>query len=274
MRIKTKNLTTSGLADTGLLFVVGLFFLTIAFATVYVSYFGLAPLPKPNAPEGVSAAASLSLPKPAPAISSEPAIVNDKNKEFLDSLPRIPVKEIFIGSYGTVDKGILDELRDEVENTYGVKTTLLNPSAAIPKVEPFYDKDHNRYNSDVLLKSVEQLSNMYGQATRFLYVVDINMSSFSDEKSPQAEWLRAEKGQNAAIISLYAFHVGGRDALLDRAKKTAIRALGITVGFGFSPSAGNVSCLMSPALTLAALDAKGNALCDPEAETVGRIFQK
>lgn len=270
MSIKAKNFTKGGFADAGLLFAAGLFFLTLALTVVYFSYFGLAPLPKSNAVAEMSAAASMSFPGPAAV-----AVLNEnENKEFLNSLPQIRVKEIFIGSYGAADKEILGKLRNKIEKTYGVKTTLLNPGPAIPKEEPFYSKDGNRYNSDVLQKSVEGLSSVYGQAARFLYVVDLNMSSFSDENPPQAEWLRAEKGQNAGLISLYSFRADGQQTLLKRAEKVALRALGITVGLESSPSTKDESCIMYPALTLEELDAQGNALCDPEAQAAERIFQK
>lgn len=278
MKKKTKNFK-KGKADAGLLFVVGLFFLTLAFVVVYFSYFGLAPLSKSNkvanTSEKMSAAAVLTISDSTPpvheATSSSEIKDEEQNQAFLASLPVTPVKEIFIGTYGGVDKEILEGLRSGVEKTYGVKTTILNPGPVIPKEEPFYNKSRNQYNSDVLFKSIQQSSAVYGPAVRFLYVVDLNMSSFS-EWSPSPSWLRADSGANAALVSLFAF--GKRPLLSERVEKAAVRALGITVGFGSSPSAADPSCIMYPALTLRDLDAQKNTLCSPESEAVARIFQK
>lgn len=277
MRLKTKRFT-EGKADAGLLFVAGLFFLTLALVVVYVSYFGLSPLPKSNKAtdntEGMSAAAVLSFPEPI-LDSNETAIpgeiqAEEQNKIFFASLSSVPVKEVFIGSYGAVDKEILEGLRSKIEKTYGVKTTLLNPGPAVPKEEPFYNKSRNQYNSDVLFKSVEQSSAVYGPAVRFLYVVDLNLSSFS-EWAPEPSWLRAEKDINAAIVSLASFGKN-TNVLSVRVGKAAVRALGITVGFDSTPSVADASCVMYPALTVEDLDAQGNTLCSPELEAVGRVF--
>jgi predicted Zn-dependent protease len=274
MHARTKNLN-AGFADAGLLFVTGLFFFTTAFTVAYFSYFGLSPLPQSNKTEGMPAAAALSLPEPeTPASTEVENPSGGENQAFFKSLPAVPVKEIFIGSYGTVEKEILERLQNKIEKTYGVKTTLLNSGPVIPKEEPFYDKSRNRYNSDVLQKSVEQSSAVYGQTARFLYVVDLDMSSFSDEESFGGQWLRAQRGQNAAIVSLQALRAGEREIFSERAEKTAIRALGITVGFDLSPSAADASCLMHPALTVEELDAQKNALCAPEDEVIARVFKR
>jgi predicted Zn-dependent protease len=283
MRLKTKNFT-EGKADAGLLFVAGLFFLTLAGVVVYFSYFGTDPLPRlnktSNGREGMSAAAVRSLSEVrtvSDEITSLVGIRDDgqdetQNKVFFASLSAIPVKEIFIGSYGSMDKEILEGLRSSIEKTYGVETTLLNPGPAIPKEEPFYNKSRNQYNSDVLFKSVQQSSAIYGPAVRFLYVADINMSSFS-VWAPEPSWLRAEKDVNAAIVS---FSVFGQktDVLLGRVEKAAVRALGITVGFDSTPSVADASCVMYPALTVEDLDMQNSALCHPESEAVARVFQK
>jgi predicted Zn-dependent protease len=278
--IKNFNSFNRKKADAGLLFVAGLFFLVLAFAVVYFSHFGLAPFQKMNNEKEMSAAAALSLAS-APASNDTEIKSKTENEAFLASLSQTPVKEIFIGSYGVADKEILEELRSELEKVYGVQTTLLNPGPAIPKEEPFYNKTRGQYNSDVLQKSIEQSSSAYGQAVRFLYVADVNMSSFS-EWSPEAPWLRADKNTNAALLSIHSFRINNstlgkesaRQILLERAKKSAIRALGVTVGFGFSSSAADTSCIMYPALTLKELDAEQSELCSPEKEAVGRVFQE
>lgn len=282
MSIKIKNLK-EGKADTGLLFVAGVFFLTLAFAVVYVSHFGLAPLPKAQRAGGTSAAAALSFSDPVSvpddSIYSNKTSSEEQNQAFVSSLTKVPVKEIFIGSYGVVDKEILEDMRNKVENTFGVKTTLLNPGPAVPKEEPFYNKSRNQYNSDVLLKSVEQSSSMYGQSVRFLYVVDMDMTSFF-EWSSRAPWLRAESGQNAALVSIHTLRAANttsqetlQQTLSARAQKAALRALGVTVGFDVSPSATDASCITYPALTLEELDAQGNTLCSPESEAVAHVFK-
>lgn len=283
MRRKTKHFT-EGKADAGLLFVAGLFFLTLAGVVVYFSYFGMDPLPRlnkaSNGREGMSAAAAWSLPEVGTAsdeITSLVGIRDDEqneaqNKVFFASLSAIPVKEIFIGSYGFVDKGILEGLRSNLEKAYGVETTLLNPGPAVPKEEPFYNKNRNQYNSDVLFKSVQQSSAVYGPAVRFLYVADLNMSSFS-AWAPEPSWLRAEKDVNAAIVSFSAFGQT-TDVLSGRLEKAAVRALGITVGFDLTPSVADTSCVMYPALTVEDLDTQNSALCHPESEAVARVFQK
>lgn len=282
MSTEIKNFK-EGKADTGLLFVAGLFFLTIAFAIVYFSHFGIAPLPKANKSGGMSATAALSLSDPTPVFSDSASLNETQNEEqnqaFISSLPKASVKEIFIGSYGAVNKEILESIRNKVEEVFGVKTTLLNPGPAVPKEEPFYSKNRNQYNSDVLLKSIEQSSAPYGQTVRFLYVVDMDMTSFF-EWSPGAPWLRAESGQNAALISLHSFRAVNmpsqevlQQTISGRAEKAALRALGVAVGFDASPSAADASCVMFPALTLEELDAQGNTLCSPESEAVARVFK-
>lgn len=274
-----------GQVDTGLCFVAGLFFLTIAVSVVYVSHFGLSPLPQAHKITGMSAVAVLSLPEFTPisdeSVSAHATPNEAQNQAFISSLTSVPVKEIFIGSYGTVDKETLEGLQSDLENTLRVKTTILNPGPAVPKEEPFYDKHRNQYNSDVLLKSIEQSSAPYGQTVRFLYVVDIDMASFF-EWSPGAPWIRADNGQNAALVSLHAFHANTsgsasqkvpQQTVSERAKKAALRALGITVGFDVSPSVANAACIMYPVLTLEALDAQGNTFCSPELEAAPQVFK-
>jgi predicted Zn-dependent protease len=166
-----------------------------------------------------------------------------------------------------------------MEKTFGVRATILNPGPAIPKTEPFYDKTRGQYNSDILVKSVEQSSATYGQSVRFLYVVDLKLASFS-EWAPAPSWARANSGSNAALLSIYDFHKDGngketsKDVLLERAEKSAMRALGITVGFDASPSVADASCIMHPTLIMEELDNQKNVFCSPELEALAQIFQK
>lgn len=276
MRTKRKNSCLnrqSGKADAGLLFVAGLFFLTLALAITYVSRFGLAPLPKQveKMPASVAGAFTEADPISAP---EDTAPLYEQHSEFYASLAETPVHEIFIGSYGSIDKDILEKLRAKIELAFGIKTTLLNPGAPVPKEDPFYDKNTGKYNSDVLIKSVEQSSAAYGQNTRFLYVVDFSMAS---PQSQGAEWLRAHKGENAALISIYPFRSNGitpRQTLLERIEKAAIRAIGTTVGFDASSSVTDSSCVMYPAATLQELDEQESEWCSPEKEAVAQVFQK
>lgn len=276
----------SGNVDAGLLFVAGLFFLTIALVVVYVSRFGLAPLPesKKISQKNLPGAAVLSLSEPTTPVSNEVPLTDEEiqNQTFLDSLPNTPVREVFIGSYGTIDKNILEGLQSTIAETLGVKTTVLAPGAAVPKEEPFFDKTRKQYNSDLLLKSVKQSSEVYGREVRFVYVVDLDMVSFSEPSQTETLWPRTENGANVVLISLNALRkkTGGlstetvQETLLDRAQKIALRGLGATVGFDASPSAKNPSCLMYPAITREELDAEQITLCSPESLAVAKIFQK
>ncbi len=272
MKIKTKNFK-EGKADTGLLFVAGIFFLTLAFAGAYFSHFGLALLPKEKMNGMKAPVASVSAPSEQTNLFvNVPATPDEK---FIASLSQTQVKEIFIGSYGSVDKEILFGIRDEAEKTFGVKITLLNPGAAIPKEAPFYDKNRKQYDGDALMQNIEKVSVPYGQTVRFLYFVDFDMG-VSSGGAPSSAWFRANKGTNAALISLSGLRAKGsltaKGVLSERAKKVAWRALGITVGFGASPSATNSSCLMYPALTIKELDAEAVILCSSETEAISRVF--
>lgn len=277
MPAKLKN-SKEGKADSGLLFVAGIFFLTLAFAAIYFSHFGLEPLSKSNK-MAMTSAAALSSPESASA-SDEAAIpAENANEKFFSSLEETPVKEIFIGSYGVVDKDILEKLRSRVERIFGIRVTLLSPGPAIPKEEPFYNKTRGQYNSDILIKSVEQSSSTYGKSVRFLYVVDLELASFS-EWAPAPSWIRANSGSNAALLSIHDFYKDinnkktSEELLLERAEKSAMRALGITVGFDVSPSVADTSCVMRQILTVEELDAQKNAFCSPEIEALAQVFQK
>lgn len=272
MEVKTKNFR-AGKAPAGFLFVTGIFFLTLAFTVLYFSHFGLEPLPQSAGGDGMAAAA-LGLSQQEPV--SQEVMEETHNKEFLASLSQTPVKEIFIGSYGFVDKEILEGVRGDVEKSFGVKTTILNPGPVVPEAEPFYDKNRRQYNSDVLLKSVVQSSLLYGPEVRFLYVLDAEMDSFSGETPSDATWLRAENGENAALISIHSFreNFSTNALVLERAQKAAMRALGITVGFDTLLSATDSTCVMYPVSSVGELDAGGSEWCLLEQEGVVQVFQK
>lgn len=270
MNIRTNN-SQHGAADTGLLFAAGVFFLTLALAVAYFSYAGLAPLPNTNAAIEAENSPNLDVPAAAALAISDSASVNLENEKFFAALSQVAVKEIFIGSYGAVDGEVLGFLREEIEKTFGVKTTLLNPGAPIPKESPFYDAGRKQYNSDTLLESVKLSSAQYGASVRFLYVVDANMSSFSEKTS--APWVRAENGANASLLSLYGLGEGS-DSFLPRIKKAALYALGTTVGFGLSPSVSDTSCVMYSASSVRELDNQRDAFCSPEADILDRVFVK
>ncbi|MBI2120252.1 MAG: hypothetical protein HYT94_01350 [Parcubacteria group bacterium] len=278
MKTKTKDMYAQGKADTALLFTVGLFFLTLALAVIYVSHFGLEPLPKSDNKTGsavdqtapAAAILAVSGTEIPPVVSAEISL-NARDEEFFASLSKTAVKEIFIGSYGAVDKEILSRLRDEAEKTFGVKTTLLTPGAPVPKEAPFYDAARKQYDSDILLKSVEQSSMPYGTSVRFLYVVDFAL--FSSSQADRVPWFRATSGMNASLLSLHGLGAGS-GSILARSKKLALRAIGATVGFDRSPSAADSSCLMYPAATLRELDEQKDAFCIPEADAISAVFLK
>lgn len=272
MSTNTKH-SQGGQTDTGLLFTAGLFFLTLALALAYVSFFGLAPLSKAEnrgntTDSGMPAAAVLAVAdtEAASATSSDPKV-----EEFFAALSQIAVKEIFIGSYGDVDSKVLVFLRDETERTFGVKTTILAPGAPIPQEAPFYDKARKQYDSDTLLESIKQSSSPYGASVRFLYVADIDMSSLSRKASPL--WLRAEADSNASLISLHNLGTA-QEVLFPRAKKAALYAIGTTAGFGLSPSVSDASCIMHSAVTMIELDKQEDTFCEPETDAIPLIFLK
>lgn len=269
MNIRTNN--SQHVRDTGLLFAAGVFFLTLALAIAYFSYAGLAPLPKTNAAIEAENSPNLNVPAAAALAISDSASANLENEEFFAAVSQTAVKEIFIGSYGAVDEKVLGFLREEIEKTFGVKTTLLHPGAPIPKEPPFYDAVRKRYNSDTLLESVKLSSAQYGASVRFLYVVDVNMSSFL-EKTP-AFWFRAEHGANASLVSLYGLGEGS-SSFFPRVKKAALHAIGTTVGFGLSPSVADTSCVMYSASSVTELDEQRDIFCRPEADILARVFVK
>ncbi len=277
---KIQNLS-EGKVDVGLIFVTGLFFLTIALAVTYFSVFRLTPLPKPA--DGSATVSKM----PASAILAtsnfeivpieSPDSFTQKEapyKEFFDSLPQTPVTEIFIGSYGVVDKEILVGVRYDIEKTFGVKTTLLEPGQAVPKSWPFYSVIHKQYDSDALLESIDVASAPYGSSVRFLYVVDLDMYSF-DKQTRSSELYGVNPEANAGVISLEELKSQAgisHDIVLTRTKKLALHVLGVTLGFDVSPSAQNATCTTYPVSTTEDIDKQGSDLCDPEKEALSRIF--
>ncbi len=270
---KIRN-SSEGKMDAGLLFAVGLFFLTVAFVIVYFSSVRISPppFPRPDSVREMSAGAAM-------VFSQEEAPIS--GDIFLFSPPETPVREIFIGSYGSVDRELLGRIRSVVEQTFGVTTTLLNPGPDVPREEPFYDQHRGQYNSDVLFNSIKQSSAQFGEGTRFLSFADLPMASFSGW-SPETPWLRASEGTNVALVSVHDLRFASNGSLdevlpeifFERVEKSAIRALGTTVGFAALPSAKDPSCIMYPALTPEGLDAQKITLCDPERDVLAQVFKK
>jgi predicted Zn-dependent protease len=214
--------------------------------------------------------------KPETALS-----LNDwRVKQFSEFALKSPVLEIFIGSYGSIKKEYLDVISTAIKKETGIKPTVLVAGAELPKTEPLYNAEKGKFDANVAFESVKAPSVKYGDKTRFLYVLDVDI--YSGKNNTGSVWNIGETGTNAMIISLFGLRkTSDEDSasapqplVIARAQKVALRALGESVGFGFSPSTENPVCLMYKTKSLANLDAEGTGYCPTEKTVIKKFFGK
>jgi len=201
-------------------------------------------------------------------------------KQFSDFMLQSSISEIFIGSYGSIKKEYLDAVSTAIKKETGIKPTVLVPGAELPKTAPLYNADKGKFDANVAFESVKTSSAKYGNKARFIYMLDVNI--YSDKENAGSVWGVDEVGTNAMIISLFGLRrtsdadsaSAPQPLVITRAQKVALRALGMSVGFGLSPSTENPTCLMYKTNSLTELDAEGLGYCTAEKAVIKKFFGK
>ncbi|MFA5831078.1 MAG: hypothetical protein WC878_04595 [Candidatus Paceibacterota bacterium] len=205
-----------------------------------------------------------------------------KEKSLALAIRKGSVTEVLIGSYGNIKKEYLEGVRSSVQKATGVKVTIMGGGAPLGEKAPLYDSARRQFDADVLFKSIEAASAKYGEANRFIYVLDVPLYSSSDSDR-KSIWYAEKKGGNASLISVYDLQKKSDTAtttpaalslVISRLQKISLHTLGTSVAFSLSPSSDDKKCVMYPAATLAELDAQGNGYCIPEKNFVSRVFKK
>jgi predicted Zn-dependent protease len=206
-----------------------------------------------------------------------------QNELFQQALPKSPIHNVYIGSYGNVSTSTLRQVQNIIRASIGVKTTILQRSSEpFPEKPPFYDSTRQQYDADYIWQALISLEQQYGPLVRILTVVDVDLfTNVQSSGTEQYVLSRALPNVNAAVISLYRIKrlsdsssaPAPQDLIDNRLKKLVLRTLGVTVGFSLSPSANDISCVMYPALNLSDLDRKGDQFCAAEAALVNKVFQ-
>jgi len=204
-----------------------------------------------------------------------------KTKQFSGFSLKEPVSEIFIGSYGAINKEYLEAIRSSVEKATGVKTTTLLSGPALPERPPLYDLTRRQLDAIPVFESVKGASDKYGAKSRFIYVLDTDLYSSLD-KSLNSVWYIDRIGTNTALMSLSCLRKTSdtdisptsQPIVIARAQKVALHILGTSVGFGLSPSSEDPSCLMHKTSSLAELDAERTGYCPAENAVIKNFFKK
>lgn len=203
-------------------------------------------------------------------------------KIFETFLARTPVTEVYIGSYGGVSTETLNAIRDVIKEETGVKVTILGSyKEGLPKIKRLYSEERQQYDGDILWSYFQSLVDSKNRSVRYLYIVNDDLYTNLDLKRPYV-FSRAFPDVNVAIMSMYRLSnatdisnaIADQELLKTRAKKLALRVLGITVGFSSSPSADNRECVMYQALILADLDKVGSKYCEPEKSYMHKVFAR
>lgn len=218
------------------------------------------------------------------AISEPPAFLfaeSWKEKQFASVLPKQPISEIFIGSYGTVKKEYLDGVKSAVQKATGAKVTIMGGGAALEKATPLYDEAHQQFDAEALFKSMERTSAKYGDTNRFIYILGVDLFSPSHLEKGEV-WYSEKLGSNTALVSSYGLEKKNDTAtssastatVVGRLQKISLHALGTSVGFSLSSSSENKACVTYPASNLAELDSQTVDYCDPEKGLISKVFKK
>ena len=204
-----------------------------------------------------------------------------KNKQFSLSLPKEPIEEVLVGSYGDLSKEYSEAVRKAIQKETGVKTTFLGSVSLLDKKSNIYNSKRRQFDANEVLKNAEIVSAKYGEKKRSIYLFDVDMYSslFPDRRSV---WYAERYKGNVSIISLYDLKkrtdasAEQADPLLviSRLQKISLHTLGASLGFDFSPSSYDKKCLMFPAATLQELDGEGSGYCSPEKDVVKGLFKK
>ena len=220
---------------------------------------------------------AITVEKPTGALS----LSDWKAKQFSLFAPKKLVSEIFIGSYGSVNKQYLDAIASVVKKETGITATILVPGTALPEQSPLYKQNRRQFDAANIFESVKSASAKYGDSARFVYVLDVPLYS-SMEKNRDSVWYADEMGTNTSLMSLRgllnmsdASNTPAQQPIVTaRAQKIALHILGTSVGFGLSPSAENPTCLMYKTNSLAELDKEGSAYCSAEKGVISKFFGK
>jgi len=191
------------------------------------------------------------------------------------------ISEIAIGSYGNIKPAYLEGMRQAVEKSTGIKTTVLSPAPALEKNDSVYDKEGAVWNSRIVYNGVKGACEKCTKEEFILYVVD---EKLHDPLTNAGTMERAigEVGANAGIVSLfglsnkddYSTSTAAEPVIIARAQKLALRAIGETVGFQYLPSFYDPKCPMFPAKSLKEIDTQSAVYCKAEAPLIPGIFKK
>jgi len=209
-----------------------------------------------------------------------------KSQLFSSSVASVaPVSQIFIGSYGNINAKYLEGIRSGLQKITGAKTMLLAAAPALEKKAPLFDVSRQQWNADVLLQGVQNVSNPYGQGVRILYVIDSELYSPTRKDLSSIRSL-GSLGSNAAVMTISGIEqnlsapIGtstpalSNAVIISRALKIAENALGLSMGFGNSPSTLDPKCVTHSAVTVADLDAQTAGYCAPEKNLLKNLFKK
>jgi len=196
-----------------------------------------------------------------------------------------PVSQIFVGSYGNINAKYLEGIRSGLQKVTGAKTMLLAAALALDKKAPLFDVDRQQWNADVLLQGVQNVSQPYGQGVRILYVIDGEMYS-PTRKDLSSIRLLGSLGSNASVMTISGIEqnlsapigtstpASSDSVIVSRALKIAENAVGLSVGFGNSPSTLDPKCVTHSAITVDDLDAETGGYCAPEKNLLKKLFKK